>query len=75
MMAGLLNTSEARNLAGIAGLSRIPYLGSLLGTHERDRTNRQVLLLVRPHLLTAPASEEVTHTFALGSDTRPRTQF
>ena len=75
MMAGLLNTTEARNLAGIAGLARVPFLGSLTSTHQRNGDNRQVLLLIRPHLVTLPPSEVVTHTFAVGSDNRPRTQF
>ena len=74
-VAGLLNPSEARNMSGIPGLAGIPYLGSIAGTHERDRTDHQVLLLVRPHLLTPPVGEVVTHTFAVGSDTRPATQF
>jgi general secretion pathway protein D len=75
MLTGLLTTSEARNLSGIAGLSRIPYLGSLVGTRERDRGTQQVLLLVRPSLLTAPPSESVTRTFAVGTENRPLTQF
>jgi general secretion pathway protein D len=75
MMAGLINPSDVRSLNGIPGLSRLPYVGNLVGTRERDRTDRQVLLLVRPYLLTPPPSEYVTHTFRVGSDNRPLTQF
>jgi general secretion pathway protein D len=72
-VAGLLSTDEARNIAGIAGLSRIPYLAPLFSTHERDRSNDQVLVMMRPHLLTPPPNAAVPHQFRTGSDTRPIT--
>jgi general secretion pathway protein D len=72
-VAGLLDSSEARTVAGLAGLSRIPFLGPLTSTRERDRSNHQVLVLLRPHLVTLPASQAVTHAFRVGSDTKPIT--
>jgi len=73
VVTGLLNTSEARNIAGLAGISRIPYLAPLVSTHERDRSNDQLLVMMRPHLLTPPPNQTVPHAFRTGSDTKPIT--
>jgi type II secretory pathway component GspD/PulD (secretin) len=73
VVAGLMNTQEARTIAGLAGLSRVPYLGPLTSTHEKDTSGDQLLLLIRPHLLTPPPSAMKTYSFHTGSDTRPIT--
>lgn len=72
-LAGLMDTSDAYTLTSIPGLSKLPGVGKFLGTREHDRTNSQVLLLIRPHLITLPASERIPHSFYVGSDTRPLT--
>jgi type II secretory pathway component GspD/PulD (secretin) len=71
MVAGLLNPTEARTVAGMAGVSRVPYLGPLLSVHTKTTSNDQVLVLIRPILLTPPPSDGFTRTYRLGSDTRP----
>jgi hypothetical protein len=71
MIAGLLDLAEARSISGTAGLSRVPYLGALMSLRNRQRGRGELLVLIRPHLLTPPPSAEVTHSFYVGSDTRP----
>ena len=73
VVAGLLDTTEARTIAGLAGLSRIPYLGPLVSTHQRDRSTDQVLIVLRPHLFSLSPGDHVSHAFRVGTDTRPLT--
>ena len=72
ILAGLLTTDEARTLSGLAGLNRIPFLGPLTNTHTKDDSRDQVLILLRPVLLTAPPEHDVRSIFT-GSDNRPLT--
>lgn len=72
-LAGLLDANDARIISGLPGISRLPVLGALTSKHEHDTSEDQVLLLIRPHLLTLPPSEVVTHAFRVGSDTHPLT--
>ncbi len=72
IIAGLLTTNEARTLSGLAGLNRIPFLGPLTNTHERDDDRDQVLILLRPMLLAPPPSDTL-RSFYTGSENRPLT--
>jgi len=73
VVAGLLDRDEARTVAGLAGVSRIPVLSDLTSKHEHDQSGGEVLILLRPHLETLPPSVAGTHTFRMGSDNRPLT--
>jgi general secretion pathway protein D len=72
-VAGLLDRDQARTIAGLAGASRIPFLGPLTSTHTKNTDEGQVLILIRPQLITLPRGVAATHTFRMGSDNRPVT--
>jgi general secretion pathway protein D len=73
MVAGLLNTSDASTIAGLAGLAQIPYVGPLFSTHEKDKSSSEVLILLRPRVLSLPPSQSINPRIYLGTDTRPVT--
>ena len=72
IIAGLLSTNEARTLSGLAGLNRIPFLGPLTNNHQNDDQRDQVILLMRPTLLSPPPSDS-PRGFYTGSENRPLT--
>jgi len=72
-VAGLVDRDQARTIAGLAGVTRIPFLGPLTSLHTRNSDDGQVLILIRPRLITLPPGMAATHTFRIGSDNRPIT--
>jgi general secretion pathway protein D len=72
-VAGLMDRDQAHTIAGLAGVTRIPILGSLTSTHTKSSDNGEVLVLIRPQLITLPPGVAATHTFRMGSDSRPVT--
>ena len=72
-VAGLMDRDQARTIAGIAGVTRIPFLGPLTSLHTKNTDGDQVLVLIRPLLVTLPPGVAATHTFRMGSDNRPLT--
>jgi type II secretory pathway component GspD/PulD (secretin) len=73
VVAGLMNAEESRSIAGLAGLSRVPFLGPLTSTHQKNASGDLVLLLIRPHLLTPPPGAMKAYPVHLGSDAHPIT--
>ena len=73
VIAGLMSRQEAHSIAGIAGLARIPFLRPLTSTQTKSKDSKQVLLLIRPRLLTLPPGPDAVHEFRMGSDNRPLT--
>ncbi len=72
VMAGLLTTNEARTISGIPGLLRIPLLGKVLSNNTKNKTRGEALLVLRPRLLSLPASEWASDAIATGPEGRPR---
>ncbi len=73
LVAGLIDDEDARTIAGIAGLNRVPLLGPLTSSTTRNKSSDQVLILLRPTLLTPPPDASMTHVVRMGAETRPLT--
>jgi hypothetical protein len=73
VVAGLLNSSEARTIHGIAGLSSLPVLGPLFKQYNKDESMSQVLMILKPTLLGLPPDQMITAPIWTGSEVRPLT--
>lgn len=71
VVAGLMSTSEARSISGLAGLAQIPGLGWLVRQNNKSRDSDEVIIVMRPHLLSLPPDETVTRSVWVGTESRP----
>lgn len=72
VVAGLMSSSEARTIRGLAGLSRLPALGPLFRRHSVGRDSSEVLILLKPHVIGLPPSEIATQAIWVGPEGRLR---
>jgi general secretion pathway protein D len=73
ILAGLIQDSDTRNSAGIPGLSQIPIVGRLFGSHNTDREKSEIVLSITPHIIRTQARPDTDNTeFWYGTETRSR---
>jgi general secretion pathway protein D len=73
ILAGLIQDSDTKNAAGIPGLSQIPVVGRLFGSHNTDREKSEVVLSITPHIIRTQARAATDATeFWFGTETRSR---
>jgi len=75
VVAGLINPSTSKSRSGFRGLSQIPWIGNLFRQTTKDKEDKNVLIAIRPHLLSLPPDQMVTPELRVGTDTRPFTPF
>ncbi len=75
IVAGLLNSSEARTAGGLAGFSRIPIAGPLFSKNTRDVSTDQVLVVLKPTIFQVAPRAISSQAVATGSEPRPRIPF
>lgn len=71
IVAGMLSPTESKATSGIAGLAQIPLIGNLFRSTTVNETRENLLIAVRPHLLSLPPDQIVTGELRVGTDTRP----
>lgn len=75
VLAGLAKVSAANTTNGIAGLGQIPGIGHLFRRDQIDKDESQVLIILKPRLLSEPASERPTSGFWMGTESKPPTYY
>lgn len=69
--AGLVTSNDTKSVSGIAGLAEIPGLGLALRKNDRNRSEGQTLLVLKPRIVGFGASEYVAREIWVGTETRP----
>ena len=75
VIAGLVTVNESATPSGIAGLSSIPVLGHVFTHQIREKDRSDVMIVLKPRLVSLPPWETVTPSIWTGSETHPLTQF
>ncbi|AJY09621.1 bacterial type II and III secretion system family protein [Burkholderia dolosa AU0158] len=74
ILAGLVKRNETDNASGLPGVSGLPIVGRLFGSHGRSHDRSEIVLLITPHIernLDLPMS--AVTTFLSGTETRVTT--
>lgn len=71
VVAGMVVSQDTRSIGGPAGLSQIPGLGRLFREQTRNNDERQILLVLKPALLSLPPDQLPTQAVWTGSENRP----
>lgn len=75
VITGLVSSTNSDTLSGYPGLSRIPFLGRLLGQTTIEKDSSNVLLVLKPHLTNLPPWDFPHQAIWVGTDTRPLTLY
>ncbi|MCW5966339.1 MAG: type II and III secretion system protein, partial [Bryobacterales bacterium] len=69
-IAGLMNSDEAVNLSGLAGLGRVPGIGALFRQTTTQRENTELLVLLTPRAVQTSPRRGSSPTLYSGTATR-----
>jgi len=73
VVAGVTSKSRSKSVAGFWGLAQLPWIGNLFKNVAVDNEDENVLIAIRPHLLSLPPDQMVTPRVRVGTETRPYT--
>jgi general secretion pathway protein D len=71
VVAGMLNPTDSKSRSGIPGLTQIPLIGNLFTQTTKEKERENLLIAIRPHLLSLPPDQIVTPRVRVGPETRP----
>jgi len=59
LIGGILSHSEQESRSGYPWLSRLPLIGALFGSRNKQQAQTEFLMLIRPHVVRPSPAEEV----------------
>jgi hypothetical protein len=71
VIGGLTDETRDNTVSGVAGLARIPLLGWLFKTKNKETDRDHIIILMKPWVVGTPPGSEAAPPMAVGSDTRP----
>ncbi|MCU1325385.1 MAG: type and secretion system protein, partial [Bryobacterales bacterium] len=75
VIGGIMGVTKSKAISGYPGLIQIPGLGYLFRKTSSADTESNVLIGLRPRLLSLPPDQIITQALRVGSDLRPYTPF
>jgi hypothetical protein len=66
-----MTKSEAISVSGLAGLSQVPGLKWLVRQNTKSHDSDEVIIVMKPHLLSMSPDEMVTRSVWVGTESRP----
>ncbi len=73
VVAGLQQNNDSRSVAGTAGLAATPFLSQIFSQHQKEKDRSELLILMRPHLLSLPGNQAIPKEVWVGTETHPYT--
>ncbi len=68
VVGGLMSSTEARSITGVPGISTLPVVGTVLRQNNRDTQSTDVVVLMRPVLLSMPPDQYAGRVLWVGSE-------
>ena len=75
VFSGLTINNTLNEISGIPGLSQIPWVGRIFRENHDTQDSGEILVVLKPRLLSLPAWEDPAGPMYVGSETKPLTLY
>jgi len=58
MLGGMLETTKKDNIAGLPGLSRMPFLGPLFSSRDKETKKSELVVFITPHIIRGDVAKK-----------------
>lgn len=71
VVAGIMGSTESKSTSGFWGLASLPLIGNLFRQTSKNKSHENLLIAIRPHILSLAPDQMVTPALRVGSENRP----